>query len=274
MIRFIKWQIASKMIDGDIVVNWVNQSRLLIRRGRPGATLNLYGGLHEFEDMSFVLHALTSKDTFVDVGANIGSYTILASAVAGAFSFSIEPTPETYKILKDNIRINDVTNLVKTYNIAIGERNDYVRMTRNLDCRNHVVSGSMDEKGLDIIDIQQKTLDEVMKHAEPKIIKIDVEGYEHKVIKGAHSILSKSDALALILEISDILRKDSGCCNAFNREMAEYGFLPHHYDPFNRNLVKIENYGPSENTIYIKNADYFREKVIQAPKFMVNNVKI
>lgn len=49
-----------------------------------GATGNWYCGLQEYEDMSFVLHALRPGDLFVDVGANIGSYSILA---AGGSSF-------------------------------------------------------------------------------------------------------------------------------------------------------------------------------------------
>lgn len=49
-----------------------------------GATGNIYVGLHEFEDMAFLLHVLRRTDLFVDVGANIGSYTILAGGAAGA----------------------------------------------------------------------------------------------------------------------------------------------------------------------------------------------
>ena len=55
-----------------------------------GATGNIYAGLHEFVDMAFCLHLLRSGDLFVDVGANIGSYTVLASKVAGANSVTLE----------------------------------------------------------------------------------------------------------------------------------------------------------------------------------------
>jgi thymidylate synthase len=61
-----------------------------------GATGNIYAGLHEFEDMAFLLHLLRSEDMFADVGSNIGSYTILASGVVGAKSVAFEPVPSTY----------------------------------------------------------------------------------------------------------------------------------------------------------------------------------
>jgi hypothetical protein len=47
--------------------------------GMTGATGNLYVGLHEFEEMAFLLHFLRPGDLFADVGANVGSYTILAA---------------------------------------------------------------------------------------------------------------------------------------------------------------------------------------------------
>ena len=49
-----------------------------------GATGNLFCGLHEIEDMGFVLHFLRSDDIFLDVGVNVGTYTVLAAGVAGS----------------------------------------------------------------------------------------------------------------------------------------------------------------------------------------------
>jgi hypothetical protein len=46
---------------------------------------NIYAGLHEFGDMAFVLHFLRAGDLFADVGANIGSYTVLASMTYSIF---------------------------------------------------------------------------------------------------------------------------------------------------------------------------------------------
>lgn len=85
-----------------------------------GATGNIYTGLHEFIDMAFCLHLLRPGDLFIDVGANVGSYTILASKVVGANSFTLEPVPETFKRLKRNININDIVSLVDARCCAAG----------------------------------------------------------------------------------------------------------------------------------------------------------
>lgn len=61
----------------EVQFDWIEGARLMVRNGMTGATGNIYCGLHEFTDMSFVLHLLRPDDLFVDVGANIGSYTVL-----------------------------------------------------------------------------------------------------------------------------------------------------------------------------------------------------
>ena len=70
--RFIAWQIRSR-IQREIIFNWIDGSKLVVRRAMTGATGNLYCDLHEYEDMSYLLHPLRPGDLFVDVGANIGS---------------------------------------------------------------------------------------------------------------------------------------------------------------------------------------------------------
>ena len=81
--RLLRWQVESRLRH-EVIVPWVEGTRLAARRGMAGATGNIYCGLHEFEDMAFVLHFLRPGDFFADVGANIGSYTVLASGVCKA----------------------------------------------------------------------------------------------------------------------------------------------------------------------------------------------
>lgn len=71
--RFVKWQINARLNPYPVIYPFVNESKLIISKGLTGATGNLYTGLHEFTDMSFLLHFLRSEDLFIDIGANIGS---------------------------------------------------------------------------------------------------------------------------------------------------------------------------------------------------------
>jgi hypothetical protein len=75
--RFALWQCRARTVGGAMPFEFVNGSKLLAAPGLTGATGNLYVGLHEFEEMAFALHFLRPGDLFADVGANVGSYTIL-----------------------------------------------------------------------------------------------------------------------------------------------------------------------------------------------------
>ncbi len=121
LLRFAIWQIQSRL-RSDVVFNWIGGSKLIVRKGMTGTTGNIYCGLHEYADMSFVLHLLRPGDLFLDVGANIGSYTILASAVCGADTIAVEPDKTTASYLSRNIAANDledtsssVVSVLETY---------------------------------------------------------------------------------------------------------------------------------------------------------------
>ncbi len=80
-LKYLCWQIGYRLNPYPIIYPFVEKSKLIIAKGMTGATGNIYVGLHDFEKMGFLLHLLRPEDLFADVGANIGSYTILASGV-------------------------------------------------------------------------------------------------------------------------------------------------------------------------------------------------
>ena len=65
--RYIKWQIGSRLVSGAIAFEWVNGTKFLVKPGDAGLTGNIYTGLHEFTDMSLLLHFLRDGDLFVDI---------------------------------------------------------------------------------------------------------------------------------------------------------------------------------------------------------------
>ena len=104
-------------MPGPVAVNFVNETKLLVAPGMTGATGNIYTGLHEFQDMAFALHVLRPNDLFVDIGANVGSYTVLAASV-GAKSISVEPIKIAFDHLMRNIHLNGISDRVDARNMA------------------------------------------------------------------------------------------------------------------------------------------------------------
>ena len=251
IVRFIKWQIGSRMVPGDVIFDWIGGSKIIARTGDTGATGNIYLGLHEFEDMAFLLHVLREKDLFVDIGANIGSYTILASSVIKARTICFEPVPSTYSRLMANVRINNLEEgRVVPLNIALGDKKGELYFSSDQNCMNHVVANK--EKIEKKIIVNVSTLDQELKEC-PFLIKIDVEGYETPALLGAKSILENSKLCGVIMELNG-----SGDRYGYDElkilnMMFDYGFKAFSYNPFKRELVELSGKNNNEgNTIFIR----------------------
>lgn len=267
IIRFARWQIGSRLVDAPVAKCFVDRTRLLVSRGMPGATLNIYGGLHEFEDMAFVLHALREQDGFVDVGANIGSYTVLAGGAVGARCISIEPLPGTYSYLMDNINLNGIGDRVSALNIGVGNESGVLRFTSGLDAVNHVLAES--EQGNGSIEIKIERLDDVLSNFEPAIIKIDVEGFETNVIAGAEKILSRDSLFGVIMENSSENRYGFDE-QALHKRMLEYGFKTFLYHPFIRELESLGGINHlSGNTLYLRNLEEVSRRLKHSEQYLI-----
>jgi FkbM family methyltransferase len=182
--RVLRWQIASRLRD-EVTVDWIGGTRLAARRGMTGVTGNIYAGLHEFADMAFLLHFLRPNDVFADVGANVGSYTILTSGVVRCRTVAFEPDPLTAAAFERNINLNQIADLVEMRIAAAGERQGIVRFSRGLDTENHVVAET-EPSGR---NVPIETLDHAFADLGriPILIKLDVEGYEADVLRGGAS---------------------------------------------------------------------------------------
>lgn len=196
--RFVKWQVQSRLQD-EVIFDWIDGAKLAVRRGMTGATGNIYCGLHEYVDMRFVLDNLKPNDLFVDIGANVGSYTVLASKVCKARTICVEPDPEAAGFLRRNIAVNGIDDRVEVINSALGAKLGVINFTIGLDTINHVATNDDDE----VRQVPLKTLDSCLEGRHPKIIKIDVEGYELEVFKGATRTLADPTLKAIITETLD-----------------------------------------------------------------------
>ena len=264
--RFLKWQLGTRFFPVPVVFPFVGSSKLIVEKGMAGATGNIYAGLHEFEDMAFTLHVLRQNDLFADVGANIGSYTVLASAVAGSKSIAIEPVPSTFTHLKNNISINNIEQLVKLVNGGVGSANAKLQFTRDQDTVNHVITDGEDHENA--IEVQVSTLDDICKDDIPLLVKMDVEGFELEALKGAQNILRNDGLQALIIELNGSCRRYGVTEQEIHQYILSFGFNPYSYEPFTRRLTRLKNYGEG-NTIYIKNEKLLTEKINSSPKYKV-----
>ena len=207
---------------------WIGGQRLVVRRGMTGATGNLYYGLHEFMSMGLVLHFLRDGDLFVDAGANVGSYTVLASGVCRARTLAIEADTDTARDLARNVAINGLQELVTIEVLALGPCDGEVMFTTGLGAMNQVVT----ERREGVRIVPQKTLDHVVGDRQPALLKLDVEKYEDQVLQGSIEVLKKPSLKVVALEATS---------DWSTKLLADLGFERAFYDPFTRILQREPN---------------------------------
>ncbi len=180
-------------------------------------------GLFEPNLTSFISERLRAGDTFIDVGANVGYFTLLASRLVGPEGqvVSIEASPTTYAALRKNIEANDATN-VRSVNVAA------------FDCEASVPIYYLPEEeftsGASLLRsigpqeaiVSAKPLASILSASEiskARLIKIDVEGAEERVVAG---LLQAEQHLRPDVEI--VVEVLPELFDAVRTRFAEYGF--------------------------------------------------
>ena len=246
--RVVGWQVRSRL-GGLAPVDFANGARLLMSRRMYGATGNVYCGLHDFEEMGFLLHLLRAGDVFVDVGANVGAYSMLAASV-GARAIAFEPG-ERYDDLRRNAAHNEYP--VDCRREAVGDRNGVIGFTVGLDAVNHVALDD-EEAGTEVPVVR---LDDAVEHA--TLIKVDTEGFEAAVVAGGLRVFTQ--ASAAIMEI------DAAETEGPMRALSDLGYRPISYDPFTRQIRPFHRQG--NNSILVR-ADV-EERLRRAAPFILRN---
>jgi len=175
-------------------------SQSQIMDDEPGGVISMVNmlGLYDYNNMNLVQRVLAGGGRFADVGANIGAYTLIASENPAVAVVSLEPNPAAYGKLRTNVALNGRAN-VTLVNMGASAQPGTLQMTNNgADPMNRVVG---DGDGLDgTIAVKVDTLDSICRRTGglPGMIKLDVEGHEPEVLKGAGACLAGT--LACIVE--------------------------------------------------------------------------
>lgn len=234
---------------------WKGINGHVVARIQPGVRMRLEAGCHisreiyccdfELRERRFVQSFLTTGDIFVDVGANIGLFTIIASRAVGASGrvYSIEPAERTFQRLKENIALNKRHN-VSLHQVAFSDENEarnLIVSREGFDALNSFATpyhGDLfgSEKVVcttfDSFAVSQSLVGRVA------MMKIDVEGWEMRVLAGAAAVLTRDDAPLLQVEFTDQAARAAGStCGALYNKICSFGYSLYTYDPTTSKLV-------------------------------------
>lgn len=264
--RYISFHVLGRLVPGPILFPYVGQTCFLARPGMAGIVGNIYMGLEDFEEQAFLLHFLRPGDLFVDVGANVGAYSLLASGVCRADSLAIEPIPDTFFDLMRNIRVNDLLQFAKGCNAGVGSCRTQSTFTTRLGTMNRIVNKDDQQLSKEsVVDMEVLPLDELLEGRSPALLKVDVEGYEQEVISGAKYTLQSPNLRAILIELFGHENRYGFSNENVHNDLLSYGFLPCNYHPFERRLEKISTFNRCKfNTLYVRNLEWVNARLKQA----------
>jgi FkbM family methyltransferase len=147
-------------------------------------------------------------DTVIDIGAHIGRYTITSSKQVGNTGkvVAIEADPDNFQLLKRNIALNNLTNVLPLNYAVFSTRTRMKLYEQSASAKYNSLMLTRAAKTKNYVEVEADTLDSILKLNEVNRvnwIKIDVEGAEFEVLKGSTITLSSED-VSLFIEIHNI----------------------------------------------------------------------
>jgi FkbM family methyltransferase len=223
---FIRTRLSSYVGDGVALTYLADATPIYINAddcGGPGNLLN--GGRYEEENLEVLLSFVTDTTVFLDIGANVGFFTLQVGrrVFREGRIYSFEPHPKLLNLLHWNVHLNGLSRIVTCYPFGLSDRNTASKFAYPVG---HLGGGSAvgDQPtpgGFDIINSEVRRLDDVLgPNFSCDLVKIDVEGHELNVLNGMRQIVANSPRIKILFEK---LMPNCGTEPAFEQYFKEIG---------------------------------------------------
>jgi len=257
--RWVAWQAWQRAVRRPWTVTMHGDVRVVCHPHDMVASMALYHGLYDMEEMSFLLAWLRPGDTFVDVGANIAPYSLLAASVDGVRVVAFEPGDEARERAAANVALNGADERLVLSAAAVSDRDGLARLTTAHLPTDHLVGGDagVSADGLptrEVPTIRLDTYDSRHGLGRVGLVKVDVEGHELDVLTGAAGVLARNRP-ALVVEVNEPVAPLVAWIDAA-------GYVPVRYDWERRELVaRGAPSGRGGNVVLVPDLDAARARL-------------
>ena len=196
---------------------------------------------YDDNEISLILSKLDADEIFIDVGANIGFYSVpVAQKIKNSNGkgkvIAFEPHPGNYEKLKHNIELNSLSEYIEMHMLGLSDSEALVNLVLREDFKAGSKTGNASiaindeyDQGYNTVQIKTQTLDKFMNSNEPDLkigfVKLDIEGHEVNFLRGAQTFL-KNHSPKILLEVNKPYFEASGvdACKEIGMLLPNYHF--------------------------------------------------
>ena len=216
-------------------------------------------GDYEEKMVRFMKSQVHEGDTVLDLGANIGHYTLKFSKIVGERGkvYAFEPDPINFKLLELNILINGYKNTIpfqKAVSNKAGKVKFYISNAKSHNlykCDYH-----------DVITVDSVKLDDFLREKKVDFVKIDIEGAEGEAIKSTDKIIHQNKNIRILFEFKKIIDKTEVSCKELLDYLEGLGFIffqvnDRFVNKFNKDIpISSKKLLKDYNEGWVKNKEY------------------
>lgn len=233
----LRWQLHKRLRGGPLVMAVRGGFKIKLDPAMiSGARVVYYNGRPEYHEMGFVEHYLQPGDAFLDIGANIGIFTLLGATRVGPGGHvdALECMPRAVQWLEENVALNSFQDRVTIHTFAASDRDGTLQFWADRDGTNHILAEG--ELGTNILEVPTRRLDDALTGHHWAMAKMDIEGAEPLALAGATQMLAEANPPVWLLELNGSLHRYGWTESGLAEWLAEQGYDLAIYDADTRQL--------------------------------------
>ena len=235
--RYARWQLNKRVVRRPIEFPYHGFVLPGYLDSHSMSAAYYFAGLSDWWEMRFICDYLREGDLFLDVGANVGLYSLLAAARVGGSGHvdAFEPADIPARRLQEAVDRNDLGKIISVHRFAVTDRNGYVDFGfADDDCQAHV--RRIDEHDDSTVKVPAVRLDEHCAGRSYAMAKFDIEGHEPLALAGAAQMLAVGNPAVMQIEMAGYSKLFGVPTSELIGWLDDVGYDCTYYDPKTREL--------------------------------------